>query len=177
MDEADPHAVRAAAGGDLEAFETIVRAYQTPVWRFLRDLVGDEQLAEDLAQETFIRVFRRLDSFRFESKFSTWLFRIARNIAVDALRSRGRRNLMVSRLSPAEHEGGPELHTEMAAAVATLSPKLREALLLVEVVGMTCAQAGEVLGVPVGTVKSRLYLARRELIGWFTAGEEVAGDL
>lgn len=61
--------------------------------------------------------------------------------------------------------------------VKTLSPKLREALLLVEVVGMSCAEAADVLGIPIGTVKSRLYLARRELIGWFTAGEEVAREL
>ena len=178
MEEPDPQAVHAAAAGDVEAFERIVRTYQAPVWRFLCHQVGDVHLAQDLTQETFVRAYRRLDTFRFESKFTTWLYRIARNIAVDALRERTRRTALAARVVPARLDEGPELSSEVAAAVLTLSPKLREALLLVEVVGLSCAEAGAVLGIPDGTVKSRLFLARRQLVSWFQAGEEeVARDV
>lgn len=175
--EPEPQAIRAAAAGDIAAFEQLVRSYQAPVWRFLGQLVGDNDLAEDLTQETFVRAYRRLGDFRFEAKFSTWLFRIARNIGIDALRQRGRQAALVSRLTPGAPGASPELHSEVTAAVLTLSPKLREALLLVEVVGLSCAEAAVVLEIPAGTVKSRLFLARRQLVGWFSAGEEDAREV
>ena len=177
VQEADPQAVRAAAGGDVDAFESLVRAYQAPVWRFLRDLVGDADLAQDLTQETFVRAFRQLRSFRFRSKFSTWLFRIARNVGIDALRSRARQENLLLRITPAPPAAGPELGNELSAAVQSLTPKLREALLLVEVVGLTCSEAGDVLGIPEGTVKSRLFRSREHLVRWLHAGEEVADEL
>ena len=177
VQEADPQSVRAAAGGDVDAFESLVRAYQAPVWRFLRDLVGDSDLAQDLTQETFVRAFRQLRTFRFRSKFSTWLFRIARNVGIDALRSRARQENLLQRITPAPPAEGPELGNELSAAVRSLSPKLRETLLLVEVVGLTCSEAGDVLGIPEGTVKSRLFTARGHLVTWLRAGEEVADEL
>jgi RNA polymerase sigma-70 factor (ECF subfamily) len=177
VQEADPQAVRAAADGDIDAFESLVRAYQAPVWRFLRDLVGDPDLAQDLTQETFVRAFRQLRTFRFRSKFSTWLFRIARNVGIDALRSRARQETLLARIRPADPTAGPELGSELSAAVRSLSPKLREAMLLVEVVGLTCSEAGDVLGIPEGTVKSRLFTARGHLVTWLRAGEGVADEL
>src|SRR6185503_1351136 len=92
VEEPDPTVVRAAAAGDLEAFDALVRMYQQPVWRFLCRLVRDPALAEDLAQETFLRAFRKLDTFAHQSRFSTWLFQIARNAGIDALRRRDRDN-------------------------------------------------------------------------------------
>lgn len=180
MQEPDPQVIRAAARGDLDAFEDLMRAFQEPVIRFLRGLVSDPALAEDLAQETFLKVYRRLRTFRFRSKFSTWLFQIARNAAVDALRSRERRQLLPIRIGPDRQPPGPEMRIEIDAAVASLSPKLREALLLVEVMGLTCREAGEVLGVAEGTVKSRLFHARSRLVAWFEAGDsprEAADDV
>ncbi|HEY6415185.1 MAG TPA: sigma factor, partial [Acidimicrobiales bacterium] len=70
MEEPEPALIRAAGAGDLAAFEQLVRAYQEPVWRFLRRLLGDAGVAEDVAQETFLRVFRRLPTFTFEARFS-----------------------------------------------------------------------------------------------------------
>ena len=178
MQEPDPATIRAAAAGDLDAFEALVRTYQEPIWRFLRHLVGDPTQAEDLAQETFLRAFRRLRSFAFRSKFSTWLFQIARNAAVDALRSRDRSRRLVVQLAarPAPPDPDPSLGPALTEALATLSPALRDALVLVEVAGFTCREAGEVLGVPEGTIKSRLHTARHTLVAWFTADEEVRRD-
>lgn len=169
VQEPDPEVVRAAAAGDLAAFEELVRTYEEPLWRFLVGMVRDPALAEDLAQETFLRVHRRLDTFAFRSRFSGWLFQIARNLAVDALRSRDRRALLPVRVGPTSSPPGIELRAELREAVAALTPKLREAILLVEVLGFTCREAGGILGVAEGTVKSRLYHARRRLVAWFEA--------
>lgn len=170
--------VRAAAGGDLAAYETIVRAYQDPVWRFLRYLVTDPDLAHDLAQETFLRLHTKLASYRFRSRFSTWLFQVARNLAIDELRRRGRRDALTAALRPRLDRPGPDLHAELEHALADLSPKLREALLLIEVGGFTYREAGELLGVREGTVKSRVFHARRQVTSWFADGdEEVTGEV
>lgn len=174
VQEPDPELVRLAARGDVDAFEALVRGYEEPVWRFLRGMVRDPALAEDLAQETFLKVFRRLSTFRFQSRFSAWIFQVARNVAVDALRSRERRQLLPVRVGPDAPPPAPDVRAEIHAAVGALSPKLREALLLVEVMGFTCREAGAILGIAEGTVKSRLYHGRARLVAWFEAGE--AGD-
>lgn len=184
MQEPEPRVIRAAAEGDLDAFGVLVESYQEPIWRFLCSLVKDAALAEDLTQETFLRAFDRLGSFEFRSRFSTWLFAVARNLGIDALRQRERRSLLSVRLGPDEPPSDPHLRTEVATAVAALSDKLREALLLVEVMGFSCREAGEILGIPDGTVKSRLFHARTRLVAWFEAdqsadprdGEKEAGS-
>jgi RNA polymerase sigma-70 factor (ECF subfamily) len=171
VDDPDPATIRAAVAGDLHAFEQIVRCCQGPVWRYLRRFVGDDALAEDLTQETFIRVYRRLDTYRFGSRFTTWAIQIARNAAIDAMRSRDRRERLVDALPPPRPASQPGLGAEISSALATLSPKLRDAVLLVEVAGFTYVDAGEALGVPVGTVKSRVFQARDQLAAWFEADE------
>ena len=90
MHEPDPATIRSAMGGDIAAFEELVRGLQAQVWRYLRHLLADDDLAEDITQETFIRVYRRLRTFRFRSKFSTWVFQVARNAGIDAIRARAR---------------------------------------------------------------------------------------
>ena len=174
VQEPEPRLIRAAADGDLDAFGLLVAAYQEPIWRFLCSLVRDAALAEDLTQETFLRAYDRLGTFEFRSRFSTWLFAVARNLGIDALRQRERRNLLPVRIGPDQPPSDPHLRTEVAAAVAALSDKLREALLLVEVMGFSCRETGEILGIPDGTVKSRLYLARAQLVAWFEA-DQTAG--
>jgi RNA polymerase sigma factor (sigma-70 family) len=171
VDDPDPAMIRAAVAGDLAAFEQIVLLCQGPVWRYLRRFVGDAALAEDLTQETFIRVYRRLDTYRFGSRFTTWTIQIARNAAIDALRGRDRRERLVDALPPPRPSSQPGLGAEIQAALASLSPKLRDAVLLVEVAGFTYADAGEALGVPTGTVKSRVFQARDQLAAWFEADE------
>ena len=177
MQEPSPEVIRAAAAGDLDAFEELMRAYQAHVWRFLRHLLGDERLAEDVTQETFLRVHRSLRTFGFRSKFSTWLFRIARNAGIDALRARQRRDVMLRQLPASRPVSDGSTAVEVTVALASLSSKLREAFVLVEVFGLTYREAGETLGVPQGTVKSRVFTARARLVTWMVAGEERTGDV
>ncbi|CAN5814832.1 MAG: sigma-70 family RNA polymerase sigma factor [Actinomycetota bacterium] len=177
MQEPSPEVIRAAAAGDLDAFEELMRAYQAHVWRFLRHLLGDERLAEDVTQETFLRVHRSLRTFGFRSKFSTWLFRIARNAGIDALRARQRRDVMLRQLPASRPVSDGSTAVEVTVALASLSSKLREAFVLVEVFGLTYREAGETLGVPQGTVKSRVFTARARLVTWMAAGQERTGEM
>lgn len=175
VQEPDPATIRAAAAGDTRAFESLVREHQASVIRFLRHLVADDALADDIAQETFIRVHRRLGTFRFRSRFTTWLLQIARNAAVDELRARSRRDRLAL-VSPAPAPpSAPDARAELRAALASLTPTVGEALVLVEVFGLPYADAGAMLGVPTGTVKSRVFQARRKLHEWHAAGER-GGD-
>lgn len=178
MNEPDPELIRAAAAGDTAAFEELVRGYQEHVWRFLRHLLSDPDLARDITQETFVRIYRRLDSFRFDSKFSTWVFQVARNAGIDALRSRQRRQRLAStlQLRPRLSEPSGELTVELGEALQSLKPKLREAFVMIEGLGLSYREAGEALGVPEGTVKSRVFKARRQLLAWMREGEEVTDE-
>jgi RNA polymerase sigma-70 factor (ECF subfamily) len=172
--EPEPALIRAAAGGDRLAFEQIVRDHQLHVWRFLRRLVGDDALAEDVTQETFLRIYTRLDSFAFQAKFTTWMFQIARNAGIDALRARDRRSRVATEAStstPHAPVAPPDLRVELQAALDSLPAKLRTVLLLVEVLGLRYREAAAVLGVPEGTVKSRVFQARLRLHRWSAQGE------
>lgn len=178
MNEPDPDVIRAAAAGDTAAFEELVRTYQAYVWRFLRHLLSDPELAQDITQETFVRVYRRLGTFRFDSKFSTWVFQVARNAGIDALRSRQRRDRLNSVLQTRHRASQPggELAVEIQSALISLKPKLREAFVMIEALGLSYREASVALGVPEGTVKSRVFKARRHLMRWMRAGEEAADE-
>jgi RNA polymerase sigma-70 factor (ECF subfamily) len=171
--ETDPATIRAAAAGDRRAFEALVREHQATVVRFVRHLVGDDH-AEDVAQETFLRVHRRLGGFAHRSRFSTWLLQIARNAGVDELRRRARRDRVALVAPPPSPPSSPDVRAELRAALASLSPTIVEALVLVEVFGLGYEEAGRSLGVPTGTVKSRVFQARRKLHEWQGAGERAA---
>lgn len=172
MEEPDPDLIRAAAKGDHVAFAQLVRAHQGQVWRFLSHLLGDPSLAEDVTQETFLKVYKKLDSFQFRSRFSTWVLAIARNAGVDALRRNRRKrvDLDVDQLDDPLARSSPT-RLELETAIASLAPKLREAFLLVEVMGLSYDEVARILGVPIGTVKSRLYHARRHLVEWLRDDE------
>lgn len=175
MDEPDPRVIRAAAAGDEAAFTALVRSAQPHVWRFLRHLLGDDELAADVTQDTFVRVHRSLGRFRHQARFSTWLFTIARNAAVDEQRRGARRQRLQHAVAPPRAAPDASLGTEVRAALASLSPRLREAFVLVEVFGQPYQDAAEILGVPTGTVKSRVFRARLELVAWFDEGEAGEG--
>lgn len=167
MHEPDPALVRRAADGDIDAFEEIVRSLRPPVVRYVDHLVRDSALAEDIAQETFVRCHANLARYEFEGRFTTWLVQIARNAGIDAIRARDRRGRLAARAAPPAAATDPHAHAEVRAALASLPPRLREPLLLIEVVGLSYAEAAEVLGVPAGTVKSRVFHARRRVARWF----------
>lgn len=172
MREPEPDTVARARRGDLDAFEDLVRAYQGDVYRFVLRLVRDRGLAEDVTQEAFLRAYRSLRRFRGGSKFSTWVYRIARNCAVDAIRRAARERRLQERAVPvADVAEDPSLRASLSAAVDGLPEDLREPFVLIEVFGFTYGEASLVLGVAEGTLKSRMHRTRRLLM---TALEEGA---
>jgi RNA polymerase sigma-70 factor (ECF subfamily) len=175
MDEPDPRVIRAAASGDEAAFTALMRSAQPHVWRFLRHLLGDDEQAADVTQETFVRVHRSLGRFRHQARFSTWLFAIARNAAVDEQRRGARRQRLQNAIARPRAAPDASLGMEVRTALAALSPRLREAFVLVEVFGQPYQDAAEILGVPLGTVKSRVFRARLELVAWFDEGSAAGG--
>lgn len=174
MQEPPPQLVRSAAAGDEEAFAALVRLAQPHLWRFLVHLVGDHDVAADLVQDTLVSAHRALPRFRFECTLSTWLLRIARNATTDHFRRTARRARLAHEVTPFARTSVPDVGdaAEVRAAIAALPPVLREVFVLVEVVGLRYREAADVLDVPEGTVKSRMFTARRQLVTWFTADAE-----
>jgi RNA polymerase sigma-70 factor, ECF subfamily len=147
------------------AFEDLVRAHQADVYRLALRLVRDPPTAEDVTQEAFLHAYRALRRFRGQAKFSTWLFRITRNCAVDAIRRRERlRRMDREALVAEEVETDLSLRAALDRAVDALPRDLREPFVLIEVLGLSYAEAGAVLSVVSGTLKSRMHRARRRLI-------------
>ena len=170
MHDPDPRTVQRARAGDLHAFEDLVRTYQGEVYRFAWHLTRDRTLAEDVTQDAFLRAFRFIRGYRGEQRFGSWLFAIARNCAMDALRAH--------RVAPTDAEpairttGDPSARVELETALAAISVEHREAFLLVEVFGLSYQEASDVLGVAVGTVKSRMFRARQALCLAIAGDEE-----
>ncbi len=165
--------IERAIDGDQVAFAALVEPLRAPVWRFLCRYLPDEATAEDVTQDTFLRVYLRLGSFRGRSRFSTWVFQIARNAAIDADRSRRRRDRLpgvLSSFGPTATDP-PTGRLELDQAIASLSPKLRQVFVLVEVVGLSYRETADVVGTPEGTVKSRMFLAREALTKWLANDE------
>lgn len=163
MQDPDPRVLARARRGDLAAFEELVRACQADVYRFALYLTRDHEVAEDVTQETFLRAFRFIRGFRGGTKFSSWLLRIARNCSMDALRSRTNASLDESPEPVARGLPDPTTRAALDLALASVAPEQRETFLLTEVLGLSYQEAGDVLGVRVGTVKSRMFRARRAL--------------
>ena len=160
---------------NFEAFGKIVDAYQARVTGFVRRMVQSGEEAEDITQEVFIRAFQGMGRFDGRSSLRTWLFRIAYNLCVDASRKRTRsaqelsledgetsETLEVSdgRWNPETVVLDDELMSVVERAVGTLSEKLRTVLLLHDKEELGYDELAGMLGIPVGTVKSRLFLAR-----------------
>ena len=164
MQDPDPRVLARAREGDLGAFEDIVRLYQADVFRFAWHLVRERTMAEDVTQDAFIRAFRFLRTYRGDSPFSSWIMRIVRNCAMDSLR---RQQSHVARHRDEQLRAGsvadPVARAELDAALSAVSPAHREPFLLIEVFGLSYAEAADVLGVRVGTVKSRMHRARQAL--------------
>lgn len=180
LEEPDPQLLGSARAGDRGAFESLVRAYQADVWRLSLHLTNDRALADDVTQDTFVRVYRFLPRFRGDSKFSTWLFAIARNCALDELRRIKRRQVLADR-AKVEHDlqpvAQPTSGVEVREAIAALPLELREAVVLIDMLGESYRDASRVLRLPEGTVKSRVHRARRtlaEMLGAIERGSNEA---
>ncbi|MDQ4065021.1 MAG: sigma-70 family RNA polymerase sigma factor [Actinomycetota bacterium] len=166
MYEPDPEVVRSAARGDLGAFESLVRAYQSDVWRLCLHLLGNRAAADDAAQDALVRAYRFLPRYRGDSKFSTWLFAITRNCCVDELRRKKRRSALVEAVGAEPRERARDVGTrlEVRDALATLPQELLEPVVLIDMFGHSYRDAAQVLGIPEGTVKSRVHRARELLV-------------
>ena len=172
-------AVRAARG-DRDAFDELVRRYQVRIFRLARILTrGDRRDAEDLAQETFIRAYRAVGRFRHDATFQTWLHRIALNVIWSYL---ARRRIRATDLPLTAGEGEPDgrpmgrgissgddveaaliRREAIDRALGTLSTEARLAITLRDIQGLDYQEIATIMGVPIGTVESRIFRARRRL--------------
>jgi RNA polymerase sigma-70 factor, ECF subfamily len=173
--EPEPSIIARARGGDLAAFEELVRLSQADVWRFAYHLTHSRATADDVSQEAFIRAWRALGTFRSETKFTNWLLRITRNCAVDAYR-RSRRETPAEEVR--EHTPAPRPMSEdrvrLQAAIRSLPMHLREPFVVIEILGFDYREASAILGVKNGTLKSRMFRARAALAQ--SLGEEAVGE-
>ena len=165
--------------GDIAAFEPLVEKYRQRVWRLAFQVLRDREEAWDCAQDAFVRAFQSLASFRGQSAFYTWLFRIAMNVATDRLRARGARarafgNQPVpaeewERTAPDPGERpdqaavGAERRLQIRRALDALPPNARTIIMLSDVEGLSYREIASVLNCPIGTVMSRLHNARKRL--------------
>ena len=147
-----------------------MRGHADAVYGHALRFFGDRQQAEDATQEVFLKVYRSLGSFDGRSRFSTWLYRLTRNVCIDMLRRDPKRAVATDplELRPAPSEDfadGVVTSAALEQAIGTLPPEDRDALSAVTLFGLSYEDAGAALGVPVGTVKSRVFRARRTLLG------------
>ena len=142
------------------AFDQLVRKYQSPVRRFfLNQTLGDEQLSDDLAQETFIKAYLNITKFRGLSSFSTWLMRIAYNVFYDDVRARKQTedvDTSISALRQSASTGDSNLKMDIYAALALLKPDERTCITLQLIDGYPIDQISKITGIPENTVKSHL---------------------
>ena len=178
--EQEAQIVRRVLQGDVNAFERLVTEYEKAVYAIAQRMTGNAEDAADMTQETFIKAYNSLQSFRGDSKFSVWLYRIASNVCLDFLRSRSRKPTVSLSVEDDEGEEGqldiadesqsPELLMErgltrdaVRRGLDTLPPDYRQILLLREIQGLSYDEIAAVLEIEVGTVKSRIFRARKRL--------------
>jgi RNA polymerase sigma-70 factor (ECF subfamily) len=169
-----------ALAGSADAFRQLVERFERPVLSVIQRLVGDPALAEDLAQETFLKVYRHLGKFDGQRKLSSWLFKIAHNTTLDHLRRKHPEMVPLEASSddggeswevlPAPEEQNPDRRAEqaetatgIAAALGRLKPHYREMLVLRFQQGLAYHEIAEVMDLKMGTVKIQLHRARKQL--------------
>jgi len=183
-DSPDSRLVRRCQEGDMEAYCALASMYRDRVHAFVSRGIRDPSAAEDLVQDVFVNAYAHIGRFGRRASFQTWIFRIAHNRVIDHNRRERRRRLVLGRSldSVSSHDGSeaevpiPDLAAEPARAVERselsrcldeairgLSDKLRAVVVLYDIEGMPYEEIAQVLGCPVGTVKSRLFNARAEL--------------
>ena len=180
----DQEVVRHAVAGREAAYRELIRRYQRPVFSLVYLMVRDRELAEDLTQETFVKVLNAIDSYRPEYRFSSWIFKIANNASIDHLRRRGLDTLSLdgsphaetaeaieattlqlgdTAESPLEEVANRELGDQIEAAINTLRPEYRSCIILRHIEGRPYEEIAEILELPLGTVKTYIHRARNEL--------------
>jgi RNA polymerase sigma-70 factor (ECF subfamily) len=185
-------AAQAAKGRDA-AFRELLCRYERPVFSLIFRMVRDRALAEDLAQETFIRAFRAISSYNPRYKFSSWIFKIANNHTIDHLRKRRLETISIdgsphavtgeeeaqTRLVVESTEEAPdrfveqrELGSQIEQAIGELRPEYRSVVLLRHIEGHSYEEIADIMDLPLGTVKTYLHRARAELKGLLAGVEQ-----
>ncbi len=182
-EQADEHLMVLYQKGEVRAFEVLLSRHRKPVYNFILRFVGDKETAEDLLQETFLRVIKGAEAYKRQAKFTTWAYTIARNLCVDQSRRRKHRKhaSLDAPLDASEESGtlmdvipgnemasdrktvNKQLHATMQKAIAELSEEQREVFLMREFLDMPFKQIADVVGVPENTVKSRMRYALEKL--------------
>lgn len=180
----DHDVVQRARAGQDDAYRELLRRYQRPVFSLIYRMVRDRELAEDLAQETFVKVLNALDSYRPEFKFSSWIFKIANNAAIDHLRRRQLDTLSLDGApqattperveatalqvsdrgeSPLDELEARELGSAIEQAIGKLRPEYRACIILRHIEDRPYEEIADILDLPLGTVKTYIHRARAEL--------------
>lgn len=192
--ESDEEMLNRLRAGERDLFGPLVRRYERELYGYLRRYVGDDDLAEDVFQNTFVQVFLKIQQFEPGRAARPWIYAIATNQAIDALRRRNRRadqradslavpdedgeprpffELLPSpEVNPTERVESNEERQRVRAAVDRLPELLRQVVMLAYFQGLKYRDAAEVLGIPVGTVKSRLHAAVSKLAEEWAAMNE-----
>jgi RNA polymerase sigma-70 factor, ECF subfamily len=180
----DQEVVLLARTGREAAYRELIRRYERPIFALLFRMVRDRELAEDLSQETFVKALNAIESYRPEFKFSSWIFKIANNAAIDHLRRRELDTLSLDgsphaetpeamqatalqigarQESPLDAVEAKELGGAIEVAIGRLRPEYRSCILLRHVEGRAYEEIAEMLDLPLGTVKTYIHRARNEL--------------
>jgi RNA polymerase sigma-70 factor (ECF subfamily) len=172
--------------GDVSAFDELVRAHEDRVFGICLRMMRDRDAALDAVQETFVTVFRKADRYQAKAAFSTWLYRVAVNTCYDQMRKAKRRRTepLPETTDPADPRSGDaieaaELRPDIEQALQRIPVEFRAAVVLVDLEGLALEQAGEILDVPTGTIKSRVFRGRRllaESLGNLRAGSQHPRD-
>jgi RNA polymerase sigma-70 factor (ECF subfamily) len=176
---ADTELVTRAIAGREDGFEELVRRYQRPLVAYVYRMIGDYEAALDLTQEVFIRVYNSLRRYSPEYKFSTWIYRIAHNVAIDHMRRAStheaslsvsdadgevyERTVLSTQASPEQASERAERRGTIEEVVQTLPPAYRELILLRHAHDFSYDEIAEVTGLPLGTVKNRIFRAREAM--------------
>jgi len=175
---ADGELVETAIAGREASFEELVRRYQRPIAAYVYRMVGDYDSALDLTQEVFIKVYNSLSRYRSEFKFSTWIYKIAHNAAIDHIRRFAVREQALAsgtdgerreaaiesrRLTPEQESEREERRSEIESVVQLLPAAYRELIVLRHSHDLSYDEIAEVTGLPLGTVKNRLFRAREAM--------------
>lgn len=179
--EEDAAMVKAVLGGDSTAYRGLVEKYQTRVYSMVYGMIRNREDARDLTQEAFVKAFNNLKSFRLEASFYTWLYRIAMNVSIDFTRKRKRREVagfeedIANRdadggIDEIHHQDSPvkslerkQLYGRIMDSLEKLPADQKQVILLRELEGLSYREISEVMGIPEGTVMSRLFYARKKM--------------
>jgi RNA polymerase sigma-70 factor (ECF subfamily) len=188
----DEELVARSIGGDVDSFNQLILRWERPIYALAYRVIGREEDARDVCQETFLRAFRALPGFKGQAKFSSWLYRIALNLCRDWIRRQRRAPLMqppegvelvdlVSERGPSESieelVARQELTAIVEQAMALLSEEQRTAIILKEYHGMTFQEIADLQGCPLSTVKTRLYQGLTVLRRHLLKNEKTAPEL